>query len=310
MKGERQTVNDSTTTGTGVDSRATDPRFSGTAPAGPERDAALLAADAATGVDPLADPGFVTFAGDWHGDTAFARQVVDLAPAGPSGVRVVLQLGDFGVWPGQGGADYLDALAVHLERTNGVLLFVDGNHEDHVQLNGFPLRPDGLRVLRPRLYHLPRGFRWRWHGRTWLALGGAHSIDRNSRTEGVDWWPGETPTAEEFANARTGGPADYMVTHDAPAGVSIRGIRDPEIGQPKQLFEELVIEAEYRRLLREVVDTVRPSWLLHGHYHTRHEALLDLGGGQVCTVAGMAKTSGLAENTMTLDLRTHPGGED
>jgi hypothetical protein len=283
----------------------------GVAPAVAERNAALLASDAEHGAAALTDPGLVTVAGDWHGDFEFAAEVIDAAPAGPSGAsgaRTVLQLGDFGVWPGPPGAGFLDRLAGHLRARNAVLLFVDGNHEDHPQLLGYPLRPDGLRVLRPRLYHLPRGFRWCWHGRTWLALGGAHSIDRGRRTAGVDWWPGETITAEDVERAMAGGQVDYMVTHDCPAGISIPTIRDPVIGQPKDLFEELAIEAEYRRVLRDVVTAVRPAQLLHGHYHVRHEAWLDLGGGRTCRITGMGKTSSVADNMLTLDL-TVGGGQ-
>lgn len=277
---------------------------------GPDRDKALLAADADIGIDPLADPGVVTLAGDWHGNLRFARDVIEAAQPGPSGRRVVLQLGDFGVWPGDEGAAFLNGIAECLARIDGILLFVDGNHEDHPQLSAFPLRPDGLRVLRPRLYHLPRAYRWQWHGRRWLALGGAHSIDRHTRTEGVDWWPGETLTKEDLDAAVSGGPVDYMVAHDCPAGVFIKGIRDPQVGQPKQLFEELVIEAEYRRELRDVVNAVRPEWYLHGHYHTRHKAILELDGGHLCTILGMGKTTAVEDNSCAFNLAAGAAGTE
>ena len=38
--------------------------------------------------------------------------------------------------------------------------------------------PDGREQVTGRIWHLPRGHRWRWHGRDWLALGGAVSLDR------------------------------------------------------------------------------------------------------------------------------------
>ena len=63
-------------------------------------------------------------------------------------------LGDFGIWPGPDGRDYLARLDV---------------------------------ALAGRIWHLPRGHRWRWHGRDWLALGGAVSLDRAVRTAGVNW---------------------------------------------------------------------------------------------------------------------------
>jgi hypothetical protein len=268
----------------------------------PGRDEALLTVDAQLDLAPLADPGLVTFAGDWHGDTAFATSVIARAPAGPAGTRVVIQLGDFSVWPGEAGAEFLNAVSAALLRGGTSLLFVDGNHEDHPQLLGYPIRADGLRVVRPRLYHLPRGFRWRWHGAEWLALGGAHSIDRGTRTPGQTWWPGETITGEQARSAASGR-ADYMVTHDCPAGISMPGIRDPEPGQPEDLYRELVLEARQREQLLEVVRAVRPKRLLHGHYHVRHDAVLDLGD-RTCAITGLAKTATVAGNTIVLDLST------
>lgn len=270
----------------------------------PPPDAALLAEDAATNVDPLADPDVITLAGDWHGDADFARRVIKRAPSGGNGNRLLVQLGDFGVWPGPAGTRFLDEVAATLRQMDAVLLFVDGNHEDHPQLLGYPLRPDGLRVVRPRLYHLPRGFRWQWHGQRWMALGGAHSIDRPKRTEGVDWWPEEVLTAEQAAAAKAGGPVDYLVTHDCPAGISMPGIRDPEPGQPKELYDELVIEARYRAQLRDVVVAVQPRRLFHGHYHVRHDARLPLGNGRWCEVTGLAKTAAVETNAVVFDLKT------
>jgi hypothetical protein len=265
-------------------------------------DELLVAEDAKAGLRPLGDPGVVTVAGDWHGDAEFADLVVRNAPVGAHGLRTVVQLGDFGVWPGGSGTEFLDAVAASLRRLNAILLFVDGNHEDHPQLLSYPLRPDGLRVVRPRLYHLPRAFRWRWHGARWLALGGAHSIDRGKRTEGIDWWPQEAVTPAQASAAAVGGRADYLITHDCPAGVQMPGIKDPEPGQPQELYEELVTEAGFRDQLRDVVETVRPRRLLHGHYHVRHDAQLKLANGAGCAITGLGKTTDLAENAIVLDL--------
>jgi hypothetical protein len=155
----------------------------------------------------------------------------------------------------------------------------DGNHENHPLLLSHPVRFDGLRVLRPRLYHLSRGFRWCWHGKTWLAVGGAHSIARPRLTPNVDWSPQELITADHARLATAGALVDIMVTHDCPAGVKPPGIRDPAIGQPSELYDELVVEAEHRQLVREIVEEVRPARLIHGHYHVRHDAHLQLRVG-------------------------------
>src|SRR5271166_3560249 len=124
-------------------------------------------------------PGRVLVAGDWHGNQEWALHVIKRVPQllAAERTRLVLQLGDFGVWPGPAGKRYLDAISAVLQLVDGELWFIDGNHEDFPQLAQAGQEPgakvaDGRLRLRPRVYHLPRGHRWAWHDRTWLACGG------------------------------------------------------------------------------------------------------------------------------------------
>jgi hypothetical protein len=264
----------------------------------------ILAADAALGIDPLAEPGVVTVAGDWHGESDFVEAVVRAAPAGRGGRPVLLQLGDFGIWPGTPGTQFLDRVEAVLHERDAIVLFVDGNHEDHPQLLAGPVRADGLRVVRPRIYHLPRGFRWTWHGLNWLALGGAHSIDRARRVAGANWWPEqEALTVVHAGSAAAAGPVDVLVSHDCPAGVSIPGIRGPAPGQSQELYRELVIESMHRLLLRSVAEWTQPDRVLHGHYHKRHDGAITLDSGKVCRTTCMARAGlAVAENAMAVDV--------
>ena len=108
-----------------------------------------------------------------------------------------------------------------LDLVGANLWFIDGNHEDFSLLAELASRAvAGARVaVRPNIFHLPRGHRWQWHGRTWLACGGGVSLDKAARAEGSDWWPQEEITAQEAAMI-AGGPADVMVCHDCPSGVA------------------------------------------------------------------------------------------
>jgi hypothetical protein len=53
-------------------------------------------------------PDRVALAGDWHGNTAWAvravRKMAALLP--PDGPRVIVHLGDFGIWPGARGGSF------------------------------------------------------------------------------------------------------------------------------------------------------------------------------------------------------------
>lgn len=240
-------------------------------------------------------PDRITIAGDWHADRAWA--VAAIRAAAGAGSRIVLHLGDFGIWPGDFGGTYLDAVEQALADTGLTLAFVDGNHEDFAQLLALPVTPlddgtPGLRRVRPGIYHLPRGARWSWGGLRWLALGGAASVDRAWRKPGISWWPEESLTAGDVRRAGEGGGVDIMLTHDCPAGVKIPGFVPPADGAgrpPPWPADALAAAHTSRLMLREVVDAVTPTQLFHGHFHVAYTAQLPLPGGRTVVVRGLPR---------------------
>jgi predicted phosphodiesterase len=214
-------------------------------------------------VDPLAEPARVAFAGDWHGNAVYAREAIEYAA--DHSADVVVHLGDFGY---QFRPAFLRAVGKALTDT-GIrrLLFVDGNHEDHRWLARRPAHPSGLRSLGYNIWHLPRGFRWRWAGLRWLALGGAHSVDAGWRRQtGALWQTEEHISAEQATAVISGGPTDILLSHDCPHGVDIPGLQ-PGLFDPHELF----LADAHRQLLRALVDQVRPARIWHGHYHTYYQ---------------------------------------
>lgn len=101
------------------------------------------------------------------------------------------------------------------------VLFVDGNHENFDLLETFPVEEwHGGKVhkIRPDVIHLMRGQIFEIEGKTFFTFGGATSIDKFMRREGISWWAQELPTFEELdegvANLkRVGGKVDYIITH-------------------------------------------------------------------------------------------------
>jgi hypothetical protein len=219
-------------------------------------------------------PERIGVAGDWHGNTPWAVKAVQKMAGFLPAPRIIVHLGDFGIWPGPSGASYLAQLNDALASVAAELWFVDGNHEDFTQL-----RPDSSDryQLTERIWHLPRGYRWVWQDRTWLALGGAVSLDRARRTEGRDWWPAEEITVRQAGAAITAGRADVMVTHECPAGISHDFPPPPSWWAASDLRRS----DAHRALMREVVLGVRPGWLMHGHLHIGYQREVDLGAGPV-----------------------------
>lgn len=221
----------------------------------------------------------VFVAGDWHGNEAAA--VWSIKQAARKGVNTILHTGDFGIWPGQRGENFLKVVEKSLLENDVELYFVDGNHEDFPQLLALPLNAEGVRKVRENLYHLPRGFRWTWQGLTFLALGGATSVDRPHRVEFFSWWKEESLTLKDVYTAANGGPADVLITHDAPAGVHIPGLHN------NWDASELARARRHQELLLQVVESVQPTHLFHGHFHVRYTDELTLSSGARVEVNGL-----------------------
>ncbi|MDV8009610.1 metallophosphoesterase [Rhodococcus sp. IEGM 1318] len=244
------------------------------------------------GVDRFLEvPSRIALAGDWHADTRHG--VAAIEHAARRNATVLIHLGDFGY---RFTDMYLDTLDDTLRRCGLVLGFVDGNHEDFDRLLAYPLADSGLRYLRERIVHLPRGWRWSWGSTQCLALGGAYSIDRILRVEGTSWWPQEAITVEEAETAVAGGTADAMFCHDCPAGVVVPGRPRERYGFPPS---EVAASQANRDRLRRVVDQVRPARLWHGHFHQRHQALLE-GAGYRTVVDGLGKNNDPLDNNLVV----------
>jgi len=246
--------------------------------------------------DPLAEPAQMTVAGDWHGNGRWGAHV--LSQAAEAGSDVLVHTGDFGIWAGGAGARFLDAISGATRKHGIPVIFVDGNHENFDMLEAMDVDPDtGLRLVAPGIFHAPRGFRWTWAGMNFLALGGATSLDRPSRTPWVSWWPQEEITGAQARAAAAGGPADVMITHDVPSGFDVPGLGSDMNWSPV----EIARANHHRALLRDVVEQVSPTHLFHGHFHLRHESDLTLSSGQVVHINGLA-CDGFTGAFMHVDL--------
>lgn len=232
------------------------------------------------------------FVGDLHGDLTAACQAVDAAVEHDA--DVIMQAGDFGIWTHTTlGVQYLEELQRYLDKHGQVLYFVDGNHENFDHLYDIPLGPNGLRKVKDRIIHIPRGKVIHFGETSLMGFGGANSIDGPN---GADWWGqarGPAPAREVYSMARVfngevpehvdlgnwwqqeeitqeqvdsidEAPVDILLTHECPEGVYIPGIDKSYHAGRRQ-----------RYLMGEVVKKVRPKLLVHGHYHRRYTSSLN-----------------------------------
>lgn len=240
----------------------------------------------------------VLFLGDTHGNIRWLNAIYETAAG--NGIDRIFVVGDFGYWEHEEeGIAFLDVLQELAVESGIDLYWLDGNHENHRLLREkyTERNEEGFIPIRENIFYAPRGQRWTWDGVRFLALGGAASIDKAYRTEGISWWPEEELTQAEIdpilANDE---PVDIMLTHDKPL------FADPKWGRP--VFEFLLPNQEK---IQQVMDVVKPTLLIHGHLHYRYNDCM-VRDGYVTNVVALAHDGEYFPDThMVIDLANQPG---
>jgi predicted phosphodiesterase len=219
----------------------------------------------------ITDPELIAFAGDWHGNADWAVRAIHACAE--NGVQAIIQAGDHGF---NFSSTFISRIRHALDETGIDLGFVKGNHDNASLLAKWPLDEQGFGHPRfggvgvERYHYIPQAHRWQWWGKTFMGLGGAVSVDRQWRREGITWWPDEEITYGEVLRAMRGGKVDVMVTHDIPAKAKLPNDRKSR-GWPQDVLEA---SERHRQMLQEVVDEVQPELLVHGHFHQRFEQMV------------------------------------
>lgn len=200
-------------------------------------------------------------AGDWHMNHVWAKKVIDKAVK--YNIDKIIQVGDFGIWPGPEGEEYLNILSHYLVKRNINLYFLPGNHEDWNQIDSwvdrYPYNIDGHQEIRKNLFYTGKVNSWIWHDKVFAVVGGATSIDKKFRIPQKSWWPQEALNSEELLKAKKIGKVDYLFTHDTSN-------QHPFNWLMNDLSSEM-----HREYLTEVGKALRPFMWFHGHYHMYQE---------------------------------------
>lgn len=251
--------------------------------------------------------------GDLEGDRDWAVGV--LRTLGRRGdVEVVCQLGDLRFGMGDDPDGYLGALESVCAELGLRLLCVNGNHENWARLDQMWAEPSGRGPdgrLRPldvsdHVTLLPRGHRWEMGGRSFVALGGAPSVNRLLLTEGVDWWPSEVIRDEDVDATIALGRADVMLTHDSPRPpYCTKPVADLIENNPWGWPDSILAEAdEGMAKVTRAVCGVTPLLLAHGHFHVAGETTVRLPDAAHDTTIWSLGANQDPANVRLLDLET------
>jgi hypothetical protein len=268
----------------------------------PTRDELRAAAKAAAIARAQRDPSticpnvprkVVAFAGDWHGNTMWAG--ARMQSLGEEGIKLVLHVGDFGIWPGPSGKRYLDVMNKIAEKYDMTIMVTPGNHEDWARLDSLKPKDRGdgwgaVQWLTDRIGVFPRAHRFEIEvadsdgnatgvKRSFVSLGGAPSIDYEMRQVGKSWWPTEAITGDDVEKTVAGGHADIMIAHDSPDEPYCVPAVGRILASPSGWsYNGLAYAAVGRRRMHAAYMGVEPKVFVHGHFHVPGVALVEHRG--------------------------------
>jgi hypothetical protein len=166
-------------------------------------------------------------------------------------------------------------------------LFVDGNHENHVRLQALPREEKFGGIVgkvNDSIYHLRRGEIYVIDNNKIFTFGGAYSIDKPNRIQGISWWPEEMPSYAETSYAleklyEHQYSVDYIIAHNCPTtiaevyirfrGMGLEGKRDTAAS----FLEHAVSTTEFKKFY---FGHWHDNWQ-YGKYRMLYEDIVKLG---------------------------------
>jgi len=208
--------------------------------------------------------------GDIHGDLEIKALFDINFPAGKSLTKddYVLICGDFGLIfdhtsSGKTEQKWIDWLT-HRPWTT---LFIDGNHECHPRLLALPTKEmfgSEVGIVSDSIFHLKRGNIYNIDSNKCFCFGGADSIDKDYRIQGISWWPEEIPNRKEFNLGlknliMSKWEVDYVFTHTAPHSVLPEFYKSYKPNDPTQ------------KMLDEYYEKLKFKHWYCGHFHVNKD---------------------------------------
>lgn len=212
--------------------------------------------------------------------------------AADNGIDGIFQVGDFGFWPRSAAErGFLESTALIMETCGIKLWWLPGNHEDwetYLELiarvepdeHGFYSIDEGGRVLAAPPTHT-----WEWDGMKFGSAGGAYSIDRQFREEGVSWFKEEVPDWD-YPKAFDDD-IDVMLSHDAPINIARANgwVTNFQIAEPDLAEQSNVV-------IYNCLQMAQPGLAVHGHWHWWGIYPIEYMDDTAGTVVGLDRADG------------------
>jgi hypothetical protein len=204
----------------------------------------------------------IVMVGDTHGSVRDVKEAVRRAKDFQTD-RIYI-LGDFGLWWGYKGVEFIDDINEYARKNNVHIFALPGNHENYDWWNATVATAPtskGHAYLRTNVLLSPRTHTWNWAGKQFAVAGGAVSIDKQWRKAGESWSPDEELTDDEVEGINLWGHrVDYLLTHDCSDFTPFHGRLKPDADSQR-----------HRKRVDRVLQILKPRMHFHGHMHTRYD---------------------------------------
>lgn len=200
--------------------------------------------------------------GDLHGDYRGLINLINIVPEG----SLIICVGDFGIgFPQTKDLSYYEILNNRLAYKNVMVYTIRGNHDNPSWFaGGINRKPIGLSHIKL----IPDYTYKNINGEIFAFVGGAISIDRNRRVNGISYWEDEAVWLEPLNFQK----ADVLICHTAPSYLPpvdsderlIKAIFNFNGGYDQKLFDDL---KEERKKMDEIVRGINPDNIYYGHFH-------------------------------------------
>ena len=197
--------------------------------------------------------------------------------------------GDFGFWPHYHKSKNFHKTGVSwdqygIKNPKTDIYWIDGNHENHEVISNLVMeygRNDPIKISRFKngnVYYMPRCSTMDINGYKCLFIGGALSIDKNRRIEGVSWLKNEVLSYSDYLNLPNT-KIDIVFSHTIPSCISHKMKIDDGL---LSKFKDCSCE-----ILTEVFNEYKPKKWYFGHFHKQYDLNfenchfigLDMAGG-------------------------------
>ena len=183
--------------------------------------------------------------GDSHGEFGFIKKITKIHKP-----DMIIHVGDFGWFP-----HWKSHNVIPLKDFPVPLYFIDGNHDDQSVLSQLTEET----ALMPNINYVPRGTIKQLHtGENALFIGGADSIDKAYRKEGIDWWREELITQADMMRIPEDAKNDIVFSHTCPKFLADRLVHMVK-GSPNNDPSTIALE--------QIHSIYKPKRWYFGHWH-------------------------------------------